>query len=60
MMRDFIPPAAALLLLACGSAPVGDRAGFASQSALQAGPPLSAPRATHAIVRAGDWLLLIG
>ena len=58
--RNVLMPAAALLLLACGSAPAGDRAGFASQSALQAGPPLSAPRATHAIIRSGDWLLLIG
>lgn len=46
--------AAALPLMACGSTP---QAGTGGLSAL---PPLSAPRATHAQVRSGDSLLLIG
>lgn len=43
-----------LALLACGSTPQ------AGSDRLAALPPLSAPRATHAVVRSGDALLLIG
>lgn len=47
--------AAALLpLIACGSTPPQ------ASERLAALPPLSAPRATHAMVRSGDTLLLIG
>lgn len=46
--------AAVLPLMACGSTP---KQGSERLAAL---PPLSAPRATHAAVRSGDTLLLIG
>jgi Kelch motif len=50
----FAGAAAVLPLLACGSTPKSASATLAEL------PPLSAPRATHAIVRSGDALLLIG
>ena len=47
-----------LLLVACSSTAQSD--GSLPRSSLASGPPLSAPRATHAMVRSGDDLLLIG
>ncbi|HEX8667170.1 MAG TPA: kelch repeat-containing protein [Allosphingosinicella sp.] len=48
----------ALPLVACGSSPAAE--GPTKLSTLRAAPSLSAPRATHAIVQSGGYVLLIG
>ncbi|HEY0412702.1 MAG TPA: kelch repeat-containing protein [Allosphingosinicella sp.] len=50
--------ATALILVACGSSSSG--AGESKIAALRPGAPLSTPRATHAIVATGGYVLLIG
>lgn len=58
MLRLTICLPVTLALLACGSTAPGSSQGAATPARLSVGPSLSAPRATHALVRASGGLIV--